>query len=863
MCFRFNRQYSRKTGLLRQSNNPTTAHGTILDDLNIKSDHVIYSLSKKGRWKVPEMLKESILAGNYKNLKTNVKLVLSHNLMKKSHTVGFYASKGKVKKVEGKRTYFNGDSVISSTNKHNNLSDLQVEVLYPCPTSSSVLHNPKYVGHNIEKSENGRCKTSNSRKHRQKLTVKKYCEDLEEAEYWDQSDDETELDADLAQYMYSNSNKESETNTELLEDIMIHAALMQSICQRSPRVPSEIHDTKCKKIYEVDNVAGGVESESDVESASFSTNTEANKTVMEPVYVIVPRKEIEIPALKQCYGNRYKECACFPRKFLIDISERIKKRMSTSGCLKLEKYNSSKWDLTSCLIFTQDNMDANNTESQCVLKVIMNIGTNSDNLKIWTLFDYFEGFLECVIGRAVSFLDMMSVEGFKEKEKEPMRMKAHLKFENLNESQKVLKSFASLTRNKCFQEIFNTNQDKVNDDFEMVPSEYCGICFDELATGGKPGTALTSCGHWFCDDCWLDHCRSRMKMGSLFVSCPEHGCDEDVPDSVVLGFVNIYEVLGMIKRKQEVRLESSIDSKWCPNPHCNRIIKVSLSKKVNDISCTCGSQLCFQCLQPPHWPVPCELVETYWKRLKRLGDDIHIFQSSVQVRGKQCPKCKRFVEKLGGCFYMNCICGASFCWGCLQTYPGHVYSERCNQYKNGDLKGTKSIQVYNMETYENIKGSRSADYKRAVNHRKARHTIQINEIRAGARQIQFKCKSLAKKKGPLHFPMFCEDVITGNTTVEDEIHKLLTNSVSIYTEIHHITEYCYVLLDKRGEKKKHAQFRDTLGLLSYSADRIKEILKHPVEMKDCRAVISTLKHIQQKSSEMTKSVVSYVEKVMC
>lgn len=868
---KYNRDYSKKAGLFRRSTNPTiAAKGTILDDLNIGSDNVVYSLNKKGRWEVPQMLKESILAGNYKDLTTNVKLVLSHNLAKKSHSIGFYASRGKVKKVEGKKTYFNYDSVQSQADRINNFdhtrNDLQIDVVYPCPTTSSVLHNPKYVGHHIEKAENGRGKTSTSRKHRQKLTVQAYCRDVDDESYdWDQSDDEIEPDEDLAQYMYTDKNKTLETNTELLEDIMVHAALMQSICQTNcQRMPRkvQINDTKCKKIYTVEDNANVSPDDSEiVHQPTAVAALNEKRTVMEPVYVIVPRKEVETCALQHSYGNRYKECACFPRKFLIDVSDRMKHRMDTSSVLKIDKYNGRSFDVTSCLVFTQDDDDVNNSDSQCVLKVSLNIGTDAEVLKIWTLFDYFEGYLEHVIERTVVFLDMMSTDTLKNIETEPTRTTTGLKFENLNDSQKITKSTASITRKKCFDEIFN-DQDNCSDfDFEIVQSDCCGICFEEFGAGGKPGTALSSCGHWFCDDCWVDHCRSRMNMGSLLIPCPEHGCDERVPDSVLLAFANIFDVLNMKKRENELRVETLGNCKWCPNPYCNRVIQVSRVEKVNDITCTCGSQLCFQCLKPPHWPVPCQDVETYWKRLKRLGDDIS-YQESVKVRGKQCPKCRRFVEKLGGCFYMSCVCGAAFCWGCLKTYPGHVYSESCNQYKNGDLKGTKTMEVHELESYETVKASRSGDYKRAVNHRKARHPIVLGKLRTGVRQISLKCKNPAKKKGPVYFNMFGADVLSGSQTVEDGIRQLLSNSISVYTEIHHIVEHCYVLLDKRKDRAKFGQFRGKLMSLGFCADSIREILTHPVEMKDCRSVITTLQHIQLKSTNLTKSVVCFVEKYL-
>jgi hypothetical protein len=84
------------------------------------------------------------------------------------------------KKVESKRkTYFNGESVAAKASYDNkNASNgeqpvLQIEVVYPTPNTCSMVHNPKYVGHYIEKPDNGRGKTSKSKRIRQKLTLER------------------------------------------------------------------------------------------------------------------------------------------------------------------------------------------------------------------------------------------------------------------------------------------------------------------------------------------------------------------------------------------------------------------------------------------------------------------------------------------------------------------------------------------------------------------------------------------------------------------------------------------------------------------------------------------------------------------
>ncbi|XP_052086108.1 uncharacterized protein LOC127723514 [Mytilus californianus] len=868
---RFNRTYNRRSCLLRKSWSPTAMKDTILEDLNMNTDNVLYSLNKKGRWELPDMLKDSILTGSYKDLKSNVKLIVSHDIAKKSHTVGYYSSKGNTKKIESKKkTYFDGESVVAQSridDKTGTQHILQIEVVYPCPSTCSVVHNPKYVGHHIDKPENGRGRTTKGKRQRAKLSIGKYyneyCESFEDISD-DESETETELDDESSSYLYENANKEDVTNTELLEDIMIHAALMQSLCQRNNRkyISKQIFECKDRLIY-IPKITAD-ETPQIEEPTSLALNE--NRKIMEPVFVLLPKSELECVFLKERYGKSYVECPCLPRKFLIDVSDRMKMRLKNSGCLKAEIFKN--WDLTSCVVFSHDEYDVNNTEIHSVFRVCLNIGTNTEKFRILTMFDYYNGCVEDILHRAVTFLEMMSTDGFIENEKQPPKESTSMNFENLNKCQKIKKDVSFVTRKALFKEIFNNslrdNETVVEHDFGCISTEYCGICLDFIAEGGKPGTALSSCGHWFCDQCWIDHCRSRMNMGSVNITCPEYGCKEIAADAVLLTFINVFEVLGLKRRDHDLKLQAS-DAKWCPNPNCCRVIKVTNPEKAKDVACKCGTHICFQCLQPPHWPVPCDKAPAYWKKLKLLGDDITLSTSFVTVRGKSCPKCKRFVEKTGGCFIMRCVCGADFCWGCLNTYSNHnTPSEKCNQETYGDKKGTTTLQHTEMDGYSDVSNkNRSADYKKAVNHRKGRHPLKISQLRSGSRQILFKCKKIAKIKGPLYFQIFdgTEDNISICSDVEEKIKEFLNNMVSVYIEIHHMAEYCYVFIDKLIKSGiKSSQLRGNADILGYLADRIFDILTDSGDVKDCRPLLFSLLQIQQKSVYITKHIISFTEK---
>ena len=49
----------------------------------------------------------------------------------------------------------------------------------------------------------------------------------------------------------------------------------------------------------------------------------------------------------------------------------------------------------------------------------------------------------------------------------------------------------------------------------------CDICFDPITTNGHvTGSAMKSCDHWFCHNCWCHHLVARVMQGDLMPSCP-------------------------------------------------------------------------------------------------------------------------------------------------------------------------------------------------------------------------------------------------------------------------------------------------------------------------------------------------------
>jgi len=145
--------------------------------------------------------------------------------------------------------------------------------------------------------------------------------------------------------------------------------------------------------------------------------------------------------------------------------------------------------------------------------------------------------------------------------------------------------------------------------------------------------------------------------------------------------------------------ESNADIKLCPNPKCDKIIKLPGHGMI-DIKCPCGTIFCFKCLRESHRPCDCFMIEI-WEKTSKTDNDAENLKWLI-ANTKQCPNCKKYIEKNQGCNHMTCRkeaggCGYEFCWICLGEWAPHGTSwyecKRVDKNKlNKDNEKKKAIK---------------------------------------------------------------------------------------------------------------------------------------------------------------------------
>ncbi|XP_069101164.1 uncharacterized protein [Argopecten irradians] len=816
---RYNRQYRRQSCLVRQSQNATNVAG-IFQELGLDRDDVVYSFNKKARWLVPQILKHELFVDSKELGGVKVDLVESHKLKKQGKCTGYYSNKGLVQRVLPKKTYFNvaslqGPKTTESTTS--TIPHVTMNVLYPCPATSSIAHNPKYIRYenlptdevdpdNVDRPQQSSPIKSKARKQRRKIGTKQWIDSyLDEEEY---QDDDDEFDG------YENDAENDLPVSVSVEDILIHSRKMQDILagrEKTSKSSSARKETKDRVVYmtkEEETEGDYGKKEEKIKTEDVKDGEIQSTNPMECIRASIPAHEVTEESLRRMFGENYSECRCSPRKFVINITETVQSTLVKSKAFR--DMNIMSTDLASALVFVYDMFGSLDNNDADMFKIFLNMKTKKMSTRINTFSDGSICGVQDIVNRTVAYIETIPMDELVHRDSIlPYSRQARTPFEILAESRGTpCMSHDAINHRATVKNILQ-NKDKDIDnadllitlEFESLPPEMCSICCEAIAENAA--TALQTCGHWFCDRCWTDHLLSVANSGSGRITCPEFKCQSTVDYDILLTTSNIRIVQKVFQRRLTMEVELKANTKWCPNKHCGRAIecKENAVGKQASVACSCGTNICFDCLKPAHWPLACDHFAFYSNTLKNNGEEVEPSENYIRfAQGKECPKCKQFMEKNGGCFFMTCICGCNFCWGCGKAFSNnHIYTAYCrpNKNKNGDLyKTTKRV----LREVENS-ADKSKGYKKALEYRELRGLEHSRIMLPAIHKMTTSLKMLHRRHGNSvgeELTDFTAPNLAVDVPVIDKIKPFLKSMVGVYMEISHICELTTVLLDTPG-----------------------------------------------------------------
>ncbi|EMC91691.1 hypothetical protein BAUCODRAFT_79681, partial [Baudoinia panamericana UAMH 10762] len=185
-----------------------------------------------------------------------------------------------------------------------------------------------------------------------------------------------------------------------------------------------------------------------------------------------------------------------------------------------------------------------------------------------------------------------------------------------------------------------------------------------------------------CWQSWLEVQVATQHVGNIYCAqCDSRlGRDEiqDLAADVVYGQYVDAEVRAM--------LTSNPDFVWCQSGNCTH---GQLHTGDDIFRCgSCGYKHCMLCDVVWHAGETCGDHHAKIVHQKQHRQRAEISSESwIKTYAKQCPWCRRKIQKDGGCDHMTCrVCRHQFCWVCLASYN--------NVLRLGNQKHKKSCIYY-------------------------------------------------------------------------------------------------------------------------------------------------------------------------
>ena len=207
---------------------------------------------------------------------------------------------------------------------------------------------------------------------------------------------------------------------------------------------------------------------------------------------------------------------------------------------------------------------------------------------------------------------------------------------------------------------------------------------------------MEDCGHLLCTDCFPMYCQQAVEgADGVYAVCPDKHCKLIIPPLVFKKCLTEEEYVRYEQFLLKSYVELNFKAKYCPGAGCKYIAANKAGRDAVDVECLCGVVFCFGCMQPPHPPINCDLLEKWSERMKNKKGDLEAEMNAkwLNANSKKCPKCKVPIEKTYGCNWMSCSgCKHGFCWLCLgdeAAHPGRAgnHALQCNNADEVKRKG--------------------------------------------------------------------------------------------------------------------------------------------------------------------------------
>ncbi|KAJ1308385.1 hypothetical protein OPQ81_004091 [Rhizoctonia solani] len=208
-------------------------------------------------------------------------------------------------------------------------------------------------------------------------------------------------------------------------------------------------------------------------------------------------------------------------------------------------------------------------------------------------------------------------------------------------------------------------------------AQMCVVCFEQAGVrfAARSPTPFCQHGATVCVSCLEQHILIAIhKSRSVDIRCPHEGCGKMLEYQDVYCSVREWSMLAyyeqLLIRREMGNTEQFV---WCKNPICTSGQVHKPGPAQPTVTChVCRQKSCYIHDRPWHEGMSCAEFDV---KLRRYEEQDRATRSYLVKNTKSCPRCKRKIERNGGCDHMTCQppggCGHEFCWECLADGDEH------------------------------------------------------------------------------------------------------------------------------------------------------------------------------------------------
>ena len=257
-----------------------------------------------------------------------------------------------------------------------------------------------------------------------------------------------------------------------------------------------------------------------------SQSIKPKPNLMSPSFrtVLLHPADVTIDYLSKTYGKNFIHAECYPTKYLICLTDRLKYFQWSN---KFDLF--SLYSALNCYLVIILNDEFNNQENMCQGQVALNMDLATDTIEIESLTQSIYKIDE-LIDKTIEFVTSLAFDLFKPIDSE-INQRKFFKNEidkDLSDSEFINKHIQQLQLldKKDLQNIELNNNGISIDDYHLIRPEICTNCCGDM-NELTPMTALKSCAHWLCNQCWKQYLEHSIKSVKIIV-CPEWNCSSVV-----------------------------------------------------------------------------------------------------------------------------------------------------------------------------------------------------------------------------------------------------------------------------------------------------------------------------------------------